>query len=448
VNSGASSSAVKSISLLTATCIVIANMVGTGIFTSLGFQVGDLSTGFSVMMLWFVGGICALCGAFAYAELGAALPRSGGEYNFLGTIYHPAVGFLAGWLSATVGFAAPVAIAAMPFGTYLHEVWPSANALILSLLVVWVTTLMLLRDVKLGSAFQDGSTILKIALILVIIVAGFCVKTVQPVSFLPAKGDGALIASAPFAISLYYVMYSYSGWNASTYIVGEIRNPSRNIPWSVGLGTLCVMALYLAVNAVFLRSTPIPEMVGKEQVALVAGKHIFGEAGGNVMALFICIGLISTVSSMMWIGPRVTMAMGEDLRALSWLAHKNQRGIPVVAILLQAAVATFLLVKASFNTVVSYVQFALALSSALTVAGLFILRWRQPNLPRPYKAWGYPVTPLVFLAISAWMLWHMLADKTTREPSLLGLATIASGLIVYYLSPKNPTPSSTPSSVS
>jgi len=440
VNVGANSSAVKTISLLTATCIVVANMVGTGIFTSLGFQVGDLPTGFSIMALWFVGGVCALCGAFAYAELGAALPRSGGEYHFLGVIYHPVVGFLAGWVSATVGFAAPVAIAAMPFGTYLANVWPGANPLVLSLLVVWICTLVLLRDVQLGSAFQDASTMLKIALILVILVAGFCVKATQPISFLPAKTDGALIASAPFAISLYYVMYSYSGWNASTYIVGEVRNPARTIPWSVGLGTIFVMGLYLAVNAVFMRSTPISEMAGKQQVALVAGTHLFGDAGGKVMAVFICIGLISTVSSMMWIGPRVTMAMGEDLRALHWLARKNARGIPIPAILLQAVVATYLLVAGSFETVVSYVQFALALSSALAVAGVIVLRWRQPDLPRPYRAWGYPVTPLIFLAVIGWMMWHMLENPETRKPSLLGLATIALGLIVYYLSPKNPSP--------
>jgi APA family basic amino acid/polyamine antiporter len=417
-------------------------MVGTGIFTSLGFQVGDLPTGFSIMAVWLIGGVCALCGAFAYAELGAALPRSGGEYHFLSVVYHPAVGFLAGWVSATVGFAAPVAIAAMPFGTYLANVWPASNALVLSLLVVWISTLILLRDVQLGSAYQDASTILKIALILVIVIAGFCVKATQPISFLPAKGDGGLIASAPFAISLYYVMYAYSGWNASTYIVGEVRNPAKTIPWSVGLGTVVVMALYLAVNAVFMRSTPVAEMVGKQQVALVAGTHLFGEAGGKVMAVFICVGLVSTVSSMMWIGPRVTMAMGEDLLALRWLAWKNSRGIPVPAILLQAVVATYLLVAGSFETVVSYVQFALTLSSALAVAGVIVLRFRQPNLPRPYRAWGYPVTPIIFLAVTGWMMWHMLEDEHTRKSSLLGLVTIALGLIVYYLSPKNPSPAS------
>jgi APA family basic amino acid/polyamine antiporter len=411
-------------------------MVGTGIFTSLGFQVGDLPTGFSLMALWFVGGVCALCGALSYAELGAALPRSGGEYHFLGRIYHPAVGFLAGWVSATVGFAAPVAIAAMPFGTYLAGVWPGANPLVLSLLIVWIVTLVLLRDVQVGSAFQNASTLLKVALVLVIIGAGFFLRTTVPISFLPARGDFDLIKSTPFAISLYYVMYAYSGWNASTYIVGEVRNPARTIPLSVGLGTAVVMALYLGVNAVFLRSTPAAEMVGKQQVALVAGTHLFGEAGAKVMALFICAGLVSTVSSMMWIGPRVTMAMGEDLHALRWLARKSARGIPVAATLTQFAIVNVLLLTATFEKVINYVQFALTLSSALTVAGVIVLRWRQPDLSRPYRTWGYPVTPLIFLAISAWMMWFMLKDPQTRGASLLGLATVASGLIVYWLSPK------------
>ena len=156
----------RTISLLTATSIVVGNMIGTGIFTSLGFQIGDLRTGFSVMAVWAVGGVCAMCGALAYAELGAALPRSGGEYNFLSRIYHPSVGFLAGWISATVGFAAPVAIAAKPFGTYLADIFPGTNALFLSLAVVWITTFVLLQDLRLGSLFQNASTVLKSRLFL------------------------------------------------------------------------------------------------------------------------------------------------------------------------------------------------------------------------------------------------------------------------------------------
>jgi APA family basic amino acid/polyamine antiporter len=424
------------ISPLTATCIVVANMVGTGIFTSLGFQVTGLPTGFSILALWIAGGICALCGALSYAELGAALPRSGGEYNFLGKIYHPAVGFLAGWISATVGFAAPVAIAAIAFGTYFAAVIPGVNPMILSLAVVTICTVVLLRDLQLGSAFQNGSTILKISLIAIIVAAGFWVKSSQPVSFLPVKGDGALIMSAPFAVSLYWVMYAYSGWNASTYIVGELRNPSRTVLISVGLGTIAVMALYVAINAVFLRTTPMAEMAGKQQVAVIAGSHIFGAPGSKMMGLFICLGLISTVSGMMWIGPRITAAMGEDLRALGWLGRRNPHGVPTNAILVQFAIVVGLLLTATFETAVNYVQFSLTLCSTLTVLGVFVLRWRQPNLPRPYRTWGYPVTPLVFLAISLWMLEHLLADSSTRAPSLWGLATMALGLIVYFLSPK------------
>lgn len=428
------------ISPLTATCIVVANMVGTGIFTSLGFQVAGLPTGFAILALWIAGGICALCGALSYAELGAALPRSGGEYHFLSVIYHPALGFLAGWISATVGFAAPVAIAAIAFGTYFAEVVPGLNPLVLSIGVVTICTVVLLRDLPLGSAFQNGSTILKISLIAVIIVAGFVVKSSQPVSFLPTQGDSALIMSAPFAVSLYWVMYAYSGWNASTYIVGEVRNPSRTIPLSLGVGTVLVIALYVATNAVFLRTTPVPEMVGKQQVAMIAGAHIFGSAGTKIMGLFICLGLVSTVSAMMWIGPRITAAMGEDLAALRWLARRNAHGIPAIAILTQFAIVMVLLLTTTFEKAVSLVQFSLTLCSTLTVLGVFVLRWRRPSLPRPYRVWGYPVTPLIFLAISVWMLANLLADSSTRSSSVQSLVLIALGLIVYFLSPKTKGP--------
>ena len=437
VSSQSLATGARRVSLLTATCIVIANMVGTGIFTSLGFQVGDLPSGFAIVALWTIGGVCALCGALSYAELSAALPRSGGEYNFLREIYHPSLGFLAGWVSGTVGFAAPVAIAAMPFGTYLADIFPGTNPLLWGLGVVWVTTAVLLLDLRLGSAFQVASTLLKVALIGVIIVAGFYVAQTQPITFLPVKGDGALILTAPFAVSLYWVMFAYSGWNASTYIASEIRHPARNIPLSLGLGTLIVMLLYIGLNAAFMRTAPIAEMVGKQQVALVAGTHIFGAAGGKIMAMFICLGLVSTVSAMMWIGPRVTVAMGEDLRVLSWLSRRNSRGIPVNATLTQFVIVNVMLLTATFQKVVNYVQFALTLCTMLTVLGVFVLRWRRPDLPRPYKVWGYPITPLIFLAIEFWMMANLLSNPSTRGPSLLGLATALLGLVIYFVSPKS-----------
>ncbi len=431
------------ISGLTATSIVVANMIGTGIFTSLGFQVGGLPSGFAILMLWLVGGICAMCGALCYAELATALPRSGGEYHFLSRIYHPSLGFMAGWISATAGFAAPVALAAMAFGKYLTGVFPGVAPEHASVAVVWLATPLLLGDAKLGSGFQNGTTVLKVVSILGVIVAGCFAGHSQPVSFLPRPGDASLIASAPFAISLVYVMFAYSGWNASIYIAGEIRKPSRMILFSVGIGTLLVTGLYLAVNAAFLRSTPMAEMDGKVEVALTAGPYLFGAAGTRTMAGLICLGLVSTISAMMWIGPRVMVVMGEDLRGLRWLAGKNPHGTPVRATLAQFALVNLFLLTSSFDQVLTCSTFVLLLCSFLTVFGVIVLRRTHPDLARPYRAWGYPVTPLVFLAVTAWMLCHLL-DSKLRE-SLIGVATAVVGLILYLISTKfaatsSPTP--------
>jgi len=437
----ATSPGVKTVSLLTATCIVIANMVGTGVFTSLGFQVGGLPSGFAIVVLWIVGGIAALCGAVAYAELGAALPQSGGEYHFTSKIYGPTVGFLSGWLSITVGFAAPVAAAAMALGGYCHEVLPVVPPMPLAIGTVLLITLVHLGGVRIGSWFQNAATAFKVALILVFIVAGaFFAQDPQPVTFAPQPGDLGLILSAPFAISLVYVMYAYSGWNASTYIIGEIHNPSRNVFLSVALGTGLVMALYVALNMVFFRAASIPEMTFKKEVGLIAGRHIFGDAGGQVMAGLICLGLVSTISAMTWVGPRVAQRMGQDLPPLRLLARTNTAGTPAVALVFQAILALVLVVTATFDAVINYVQFSLTLSSTVTVAGLFVLRWRQPALPRPYRAWGYPVTPLIFLAISGWMLTYMLLEERSRNPSLLGLTTILIGLVVYAFLRKSAAP--------
>jgi APA family basic amino acid/polyamine antiporter len=429
----------RRISGITATSIVVANMVGTGIFTSLGFQIGDLPSGFAILMLWLIGGGCALCGALCYAELATALPRSGGEYHFLGTIYHPALGFVAGWISATAGFAAPVALAAMAFGNYFTGVIPGVSPLLASLAVVWLATPLLLADSKLGSGFQNATTVLKVALILGVIVAGCLAGNSQHVSFLPQPGDGGLIVSGPFAVSLVYVMFAYSGWNASTYIAGEVRNPSRMIPLSVGLGTLLVTALYLAVNAVLMRSTPVVEMAGKVEVALSAGPHLFGPAGTRIMAGLICLGLVSTISAMMWIGPRVMVVMGEDLRGLRWFAGRNHHGTPVRATLVQFALVNLFLLTARFEQVLTCATFVLQLCSFLTVMGVFVLRHRRPGLARPYRTWGYPLTPLLFLAVTAWMLWHILCSKPVE--SLIGLGVAAAGFILYLLSVRKPTPS-------
>jgi APA family basic amino acid/polyamine antiporter len=428
--------AVPSVTLTTATCIVVANMIGTGVFTSLGFQVTDLPSPFVILCLWVLGGAVALCGALSYAEVAAALPRSGGEYHFLSRIFHPALGFLAGWTSATVGFAAPIALSAMAFGTYAKGLAPGVSPLLLSLVLVWGTSAIHFSGLRRGSAFQNWFTFLKVALIVAFIVAGFLARRAPAVSFLPARHDWRLMTGGAFAISLVYVMYSYSGWNASTYIVNEIRDPVRNVPRSVFVGTLVVLVLYVALNAAFLRTTPMAAMAGQLEVGLIAGRQIFGGVGGQVVAALICLGLISSVSSMIWIGPRVTVAMGEDLPGLALLAIKTRNGTPRVALGAQAIITTVLLLSGKFEDVLVYIQMALILFSALTVLGVIVLRVREPGLPRPYRTWGYPVTPVLFLLVSAIMVFYVVQTKPWQ--SLAGLGTVLAGLIVYFASGGTP----------
>src|SRR6266702_3992592 len=355
----------RTIGFVTAASIVIANIIGTGIFTSLGFQLNDIQSGFALLMLWVIGGIVALCGALCYGELAAALPRSGGEYHFLSKIYHPALGFMAGFVSATVGFAAPIALAAMAFGKYFHGVLDFGSPILLSFVLVWIVALFHFGNLRLGSAFQNLWTIVKLFLISVLIGAGFLVEQKQAITFLPHAGDTMSIFSGAFAVALVYVMYSYSGWNASSYIIGEVKRPERNVPRSLLIGTIIVIATYVLLNAVFLATTPMPEMRGRIEIGLIAGKHIFGTDGGRIVGALICLGLVSTISSMTWIGPRVTMSMGEDHWLLRLLGQKNSQGVPTNAMIVQLLIVSLLLLTRSFESVVQYTQFSLLICSLL-----------------------------------------------------------------------------------
>jgi APA family basic amino acid/polyamine antiporter len=422
---------VRNVSTVTAAAIAVADMIGIGVFTSLGFQVADIPSGFAVLLLWVVGGVTALCGALSYAELGAALPRSGGEYNFLSRIYGPAIGFVAGWVSATVGFAAPVALAGMAFGQYFAGVVPGAPPLALGLGAVWLVALVHLRGVNIGGTFHNAATALKLALIVVLIVAGLALGTPQPISFAPSAEDLHTISGAPFAVGLVFVMYAYSGWNAATYIAGEVRDPQKSLPRALLSATLIVLVLYVGLNAVFLYTTPIEAMAGQIDVALIAGKHIFGDAGGRIVGALICLGLISTISAMTWIGPRVTMVMGEDNPMLRAFARRAESGAPVVAILFQLAVTTLLLMTGSFEAVLEFIQFALTFCSFLAVLGVIVLRASRPDLARPYRMWGYPLTPLVFLAVTGFMMYYLVVERPTE--SLASIAVMLAGLGIYAI---------------
>lgn len=417
------------ISGMTATNIVIANIIGTGVFTSLGFQAIEIQSGFSLLLLWVIGGVFALCGALCYGELGAAMPRSGGEYHYLSEIYHPAIGFLSGWVSVTVGFAAPIALAAMAFGQYAAQLIPHGSPVLLAVAITIVISLIHAQNLRLGSYFQNVTTSLKVALIVIFILAGLLLSDPQPLSFAPTIADLRTIASPPFAVSLVYVTYAYSGWNAAIYLASEIQEPTRNLPRALLFGTAIVTVLYVALNFVFLYSTPIRDLAGELDIGYIAATNIFGSLGATLMGGAIAFGLVSSISSMVWAGPRVTQVIGEDFPLFTKLAQTNLAGVPRRAIWVQLAIALTLILSSSFEAVMTYLGFTLTLSSFMTVLGLFVDRYRHPDRPRPYPVWGYPVVPSLFLLLSLWILLFVLRGNPIE--SCIGLITVAIGLLVY-----------------
>ena len=421
----------------TVTAVVIANMVGTGVFTSLGFQLLEIESGFALLALWAIGGITALCGAMTYAELGAALPRSGGEYNFLARVFHPGAGFVSGWVSATIGFAGPCALAAMTFAAYATSVLDAGTS-------PWVRPALAAGlVVALGFAHASnhrtsGGTQVVFTVLKVAVIVAFCIAALmfvgppQPIGFLPVAGDGEQLFSAEFAVALIYVSYAYTGWNAATYLSSELENPQRTLPIILFSGTFVVMLLYVALNYVFLSVAPMDAMRGEVEVGYIAALAAFGEMGGKLTGLVLAALLISTVSAMTLAGPRVLQVVGEDFRALRYFARTNRDGIPAVAIYTQTALSVIFILTASFESILVFAGFTLALNSFVTVLSVFVLRWKQPQLPRPYRTFGYPLTPLVYLALTGWTLTFVLVNKPVE--GLFGLGVIASGLVFYFVS--------------
>jgi basic amino acid/polyamine antiporter, APA family len=419
------------IGVYTASSIAIANMVGTGVFTSLGFQVLDIRSVFALLMLWVVGGIIALCGALSYGELGTALPRSGGEYHLLATIYHPALGFLSGWVSATAGFVAPTAIAAIALGKYTAVVFPGTPVEHLAAAVVVGFAVIHALSIRWGSFFQNFFTLIKIGVIFVFLWFGLGTDSPQSISVLPGLSDWSVLGSSAFAVSLVYVSYAYTGWNASIYIVGELRNPQRNLPKALFLSTLLVMVLYALLNYVFLYTVPMDELAGKVEVGFLAGSKLFGPLAADALSLMIAALMLSTVSAMIFVGARITQVMGEDYPILHKLSLRSRQHTPVNALLFQTFITLLFIYTSTFEQVIVYAAFTLMLLTTLTVAGVYVLRWRQPLLPRPYKTWGYPVTPAIFLLSNTWIMIYVLMERPLE--SGIGLGIIGTGALVYYL---------------
>jgi APA family basic amino acid/polyamine antiporter len=439
----------QAVSTWPAAALVVSNMIGIGVFTSLGFQLDDFTHHGSqlsgsvlpIILLWIVGGILAVCGALCYAELATALPRSGGEYNFLSRIYHPVVGFCTGLCSATIGFAAPIAISAQVFSQYLLRAFPSLNGVVpnntghaIALLLVIAVTAVHLRSLHVTGAFQAAATGMTILLILVFIVVGFSHGPAQPVTFLPHRVDANLGVLAAFWGSLIWVMYSYSGWNAAAYIVEEVRDPARMLPRALILGTLFVVALYVAVNAVFLYTTPIAALSGQLEVAHISGVQIFGPAGARIASGLICVGLVANVSGMIWVGSRVTEAIGATYPRLSMLGRTTQTRVPFVALIYQFAIVCCLLFFKPEN-IMNYVGSVLLFWSLLAVVGVIVLRVREPELARPYRTWGYPFTPILFAAITICCL--VKNSELHSHETLIGTVTVLIGIPVWLWASRN-----------
>ncbi|MCA9607096.1 MAG: amino acid permease [Myxococcales bacterium] len=414
----------------TATFLVVASMVGTGVFTTSGLLLEQLGSTPAVLLAWGLGGLLALTGALSYAELVAALPRNGGEYQLLSEVYHPAVGFSSGVVSFVVGFSAPVAASAIAFGSYLHAVWPAVPEIPAALgLIVAMCAVHAFR-VGLGSGAQDALTLFKILLVVIFIAAGVGSLDLSRLSHATRPLLDASLSPA-FAVALIYVTFSYSGWNAATYVAGELENPGRALPIALIAGTSLVTGLYLAVNVVFLAGAPPEDLRGVVEVGAVAATHMHGPAAGRILSVVIALGLVSTVGALIMTGTRVLDAMGRDHGPLAALARRATGGGPFVAVGLQGVLASIMVLTSSFDALLGYIGFTLSIFAALTVAGVVVLRVRRPELERPYRTWLYPVTPVIFVLLMVWMiLWSVAAEWIV---SLVGLGTIAVGLLLWWV---------------
>ena len=418
----------------TAVCLLVSNAVGSGIFTTTGFLARDLGDARLVLALWVVGGLLALAGALSYSELGAALPRAGGEYVYLRRAYGPLAGFLAGWTSFTMGFGAATAAAAVGFAAYMAELVPGAARAptLLAIALVWGLTAFHARGVERGGSLQRTLTALKIGGIVALVVAAFAwgEGTFEHLAHAPAD-----VAPSPgsLLVGLVFVLYAYSGWNAVGYVAAEIHDPGRSLPRATITGTLVVAVLYLALNLVYFYALPVAELAREPVLPITrkAASALFGASASRAVVALLCASIAGCASAMIWVGPRVLQAMARDGAAPAWLARGAASGAPARAILVQSGWITLLLLSGSFETLVVYGGVALALGSALGVSAVIVLRAREPDLLRPYRVPLYPWVPLAYIAASLLVFACALLERPLE--ACLALATVATGVPLYHL---------------
>ena len=437
----------RQLGLAVAAAIVIANMVGTGVFTTTGFNAQALHDPKTILLAWVVGGVLALCGAATYAELGAMMPRAGGEYVYLREAYHPAVGFMSGWASLTAGFSAPIAAAAVAFALYLAKLCPEladpTTQKIVAVSLIAVITCMHSIDTKFGGRVQTVFTAAKVVLILVFIIAGLTAGTGDWSHFDTRGGGYANITTTAFATQLMYISFAYSGWNAAAYIAGEIEKPARTLPRALLLGTGVVMALYVLLNVVFLYAVPTDVLAGPtdgfnpvKEVGAVAASSLFGARAATILTSVIALALVSAVSAMVMAGPRVYAAMARDHALPPQLSFHSKRGVPTVAVITQGVLAAGFAIVGKFDELVNFIGFTLAIFAALTVGAVFVFRRRGHG--STYRTFGYPVTPIVFIGFAAWIVYAQIKDRPAQA-GIVALVLLV-GAAIYAMAARGITP--------
>ena len=415
------------ISWKTAAALVVANMVGTGVFTSLGYQLLAVQHTFSIMLLWLIGGFMALLGAFSYGQLGTHFSESGGDYIFLSRIFHPMLGYLSSWVSLVVGFSAPVAIAAIAMMQYLAPFGVSHSAGP-AVVVIALAGLVHSFSVRQSGRFQNVTTALKIVFVFALIALGLAYAPGVTPNAVDIGGNWAQELTTPgFAVSLIYVSYAYTGWNSAAYIAGEIRDVRVGLPKALIGATLLVTVLYVLLQFIFLKHASVDQLAGKVEVATVATQNVLGTSGSRWVSLFIALQLVATIGSYLWIGPRVTHAMAKEHALWKPLRKRNADGIPVRTLWLHVAIAMVLTLTGTFEQIVIYAGFVLQLNVTLVVASVLFLKKRPDTFQSPF----YPYAQYLFIGFSLWILGYTLYDKPVE--SLIGLGIIGVGVVTYFL---------------
>jgi len=418
-----------------AAALVVASMVGTGVFTTTGVLLTSLPSPAVVLVAWALSGLLALCGAAVYAELSAMMPRAGGEYVYVSRAFGPAAGFMSGWVALIVGFAAPTAGGALGFASYVHALAPALPTLGVEIALIVVLTAVHMFDVRFGAQLQTGLAGLVVAVIVVFVVAALVtggmaftnLAAAAPQAASP-RDIGAVATAGAFAVGLVQISYAYSGWNGAAYVAGEVRDPARALPRALVIGTGLVTLLYLLLNVVFLCAVPPAALAGHVNVAHIAAGALFGAGGAQVVSSLVALTAAGFVSAMLMSGPRVAVAMAQDGVFFRALGRGNARGAPTLAVGLQGALAIVAVLTAKFDQLLVYVGFTLTLNAAAAVLAAFVLRRRDPG-ERPHHALGWPYSGVLFLAMAAFMI--VLAVRERPWESAAALATLVAGGVAY-----------------